>query len=102
VNEKEVKDAARTGVCSVTGRSCKCAVSDGCRVLGKPALDKVPKESVRALRATRILLEAGLDALDECTEDYLRVRAFPGPEVREVRRKVVTAISMIEEIGGEL
>jgi hypothetical protein len=29
-------------------------------------------------------------------------RRHPGPEVREIRRKLETSIALIDEIGGEL
>jgi hypothetical protein len=72
------------------------------RELGHPALDPVPAAVVRALRSAKLLLQGSVDHLDTVAEDYLIRRAFPGPEVREVRRKIVTAMSMIDEIGGEL
>lgn len=105
-SEPEVKrgwdagDGTQTFTCSVTNKPCGCGPRSKC--LGKPIVDPVPKATVRELRSTRLLLEAGIERLDTIQEDYLRVRAFPGPEVRDLRRKLVTCISMIDEIGGEL
>lgn len=106
MNEREKKLGLKSeeggAVCSATGRPCKC---DGgrCRTLSEPRLDEVPKQTVRHLRSATIMLSAALEHLDAAIgQDFLLVRKFPGPEVREVRRKVVTAIAMIDEIGGEL
>jgi hypothetical protein len=81
-NEKEVKDAARErrdrgceAICSATGLPCECLAGGGCRSL-------TPDSALGG-------------------EEQL-VRKYPAPEIREVRRKVVTAIAMIDEIGGEL
>lgn len=76
-------------ICSVTGRECKCS-----------SVDKTTTKDVRWLKAAVIKLEAAKDDLDRVQEDHLRTRAYPGPEVREVRRKIVTSISMLEEIIG--
>jgi len=107
-NEKEVKDAARKrssgareALCSSTGRACKCGAGAGCTRV-RSAVDPIPKDMVRWLRTARIRLVEANDNLDQVTEDYLIRRAYPGPEVREIRRKVQTAIAMIDELGGEL
>jgi hypothetical protein len=108
-NEKEVKDAARErrdrgceAICSATGRPCECLAGGGCRSL-TPRLDPPSRETVRWLRSARLYLDAAKVAVDSALggEEQL-VRKYPAPEIREVRRKVVTAIAMIDEIGGEL
>lgn len=102
--EKEVKDAARKrrygiaqGMCSISSRPCECESGNGCRP-NKPKLDSVPIKDVRALQTARIYLEAAKGRLDDVQDEYMRTRKFPGPEVREVRLKLVTAQSMIDEI----
>lgn len=103
-SERDVKLGVKDGaICSATGRPCKCETDTGCSPrLGKSAVDPLPREMVRWLRTARLHLEATNDALDNVHGDYEIKRAFPGPEVREVRRKVVTAIAMLDELGGEL
>lgn len=107
-NEKEVKDAASEGRsrnpepwCSATDSPCECVAGGGCQAL-RGKLDEVPKATVRHLRSARLYLEAAKDHLDEIQDEHLQTRRFPGPEVREVRRKVVTAQALIDEIGGDL
>lgn len=63
-------------------------------------MDSNTKKNLRWLRTAAIKLEAAKDDIDQVQEDHLRTRAYPGPEVREVRRKIVTAISMLQEIIG--
>ena len=103
MNEKEVKDGKRL-TCSVTGKCCRCGTSGRCESrLSEPRLDPPAKEVVRWLRSARLYLDAAKVALDSATGgEELLVRKYPAPELREVRRKVVTAIAMIDEIGGEL
>jgi len=103
-NEREVKESARSRkpVCSVTRDPCECLDGGGCKNL-QPKLDPPAKETVRWLRAARLYLGAAKFSLDSALGgEELLVRKYPAPEIREVRRKVVTAMSMIEEIGGEL
>ena len=108
-NEKEVKDAARErrhgnseAVCSASGRTRECLAGGGCTSL-EPRLDEPTKETVRWLRSARLYLDASKVALDSALGgEELLVRKYPAPEIREVRRKVVTAIALIDEIGGEL
>lgn len=108
MNEKELKDAAKerregdpVAICSASGLPCRCSSRSGCYA-GKPKLDPVPREAVRELRTARLYLEAAKHRLDDIQAPYELTRRHPGPEVREVRRKVVTAIALIDEIGGEL
>ena len=99
-NEKAVRgDGVDAGDGTRVSRSCGDDHGWGD---GRPRLDEPSKPTVRALKSARILLDASLDHLDSIQDEHLRRRAFPGPEVREIRRKVVTAIAMIDEIGGEL
>ena len=103
-NEREVKESARSRkpVCSVTRDPCECLAGGGCKAL-QPILDPPAKEAVRWLRSALLYLDAAKFALDSALGgEELLVRKYPAPEIREVRRKVVTAMSMIEEIGGEL
>ena len=106
-NEREVKEAARRArnpepVCSATSSPCECLAGGGCKAL-QPILDAPTKEAVRWLRSARLYLDAAKVALDSALGgEELLVRKYPAPEIREVRRKVVTAMSIIDEIGGEL
>ena len=105
-NEREVKEAARRArnpepVCSATSSPCECLAGGGCKAL-QPKLDEVPRQAVRNLKTARLYLEAAKYRLDDVQEEFLLTRRFPGPECREIRRKIVTAIAMIDEIGGEL
>lgn len=93
----EGSDGSGKAVCSVTGCPCKCGPGDQCQA-GKPKLDKVSDENIRSLKTARLYLEAVKDRLDEVQEEHIRARRFPGPEVREIRRKVVTAQAMIDEV----
>jgi len=109
MNEKEVKDGARErrdgsreAICSATRSPCECLAGGGCKAL-QPKLDQPSKETVRWLRSARLYLDAAKVACDSALGgEELLVRKYPCPEVREVRRKVVTAIAMIDEIGGDL
>ena len=106
-NEREVKEAARRArnpepVCSATSSPCECLAGGGCKAL-HPVLDAPTKKDVRWLRSARLYLDAAKVALDSALGgEELLVRKHPAPEIREVRRKVVTAIALIDEIGGEL
>jgi len=106
-NEREVKEAARRArnpepVCSATSSPCECLAGGGCKAL-QPILDPPAVEAVRWLRSALIYLDAAKFALDSALGgEELLVRKYPAPEIREVRRKVVTAIALIDEIGGEL
>jgi hypothetical protein len=104
MNEQEVKSGKKSPTCSVTQRSCRCGDSGRCESrLGEPVLDAPAKEAVRWLRSARLYLDAAKVALDSAAGgEELLVRKYPAPEIREVRRKVVTAIALIDEIGGEL
>jgi hypothetical protein len=88
--------------CSVSGRACKCGARGGCSS-NSPRLDPPTTETVRWLRSARLYLDAAKVAVDSALggEEQL-VRKYPAPEIREIRRKVVTAIAMIDEIGGDL
>jgi hypothetical protein len=61
----------------------------------------VHKKMRTQLKYTKLLLNESLGPLDLSVEDYLLKRKYPAPEVREVRRKISTAIAMIEEILGD-
>jgi len=105
-NEREIKMGIKPenpgAVCSATGRACKCN-GGRCRFGGESRLDKVSVPVVRHLRSAKIMLEAALEHIDLALgADHLLIRKYPAPEVRETRRKIVAAIAMIEEIGGEL
>lgn len=103
MNEAEVRSGKKYPTCSITGARCECGSGGGCDARrDRPTLDPIPKATVRALRSARLLFEGGIEHLDTIHEEYLRVRAYPGPEVREIRRKIVTAIAMVDELGGEL
>lgn len=105
MNEKEVKERAQErALCSVTGRSCRCGDSGRCESrLSEPRLDEPTTEVVRELRTARIYIEAAKYRLDDIVGgEHLLQRRHPMPEVREVRRKLTTAIALIDEIGGEL
>ena len=103
-NEREVRTGEKPALCSVTGNCCRCGDSGRCESrLGESRLDPPAVEAVRWLRAARLYLGAAKHSLDSALGgEELLVRKYPAPEIREVRRKVVTAMSMIEEIGGEL
>lgn len=107
-SEKDVKDAARKrssgsreAICSRTGRPCECESGGGCQTVGG-GLDPVSAETLRLIKTARIYLEAAKNTLDDINPEWERVRRYPAPELREVRRKVVTGIAMIDEIGGDL
>ena len=116
-NEKEVKEAARRAAeldalpllaRAQTGRRMRDEleeeVKDECTTCPcESRLDPPTKTAVRWLRSARLYLDAAKVALDSATGgEELLVRKYPAPEIREVRRKVVTAIALIDEIGGEL
>jgi hypothetical protein len=105
-NEKDVRERPHAWVsknlCSVTGRPCKCDDGRGCR-RGEPVLDKPTVETLRHLRTARLYAQAAAFKIDDVLGDeHLLQRRYPQPEAREVRRKLATAISMIDEICGDL
>jgi hypothetical protein len=53
---------------------------------------------VQELATACIYLDAAVDRLDACIgiDDYQR--AYPGSEVRDIRRKITAAKAMIEEL----
>lgn len=61
-------------------------------------MDKISKPDIRALKTARLYLEAAKERLDEVQEEHLMVRKYPGPEIREIRRRLVTAQAMIDEL----
>ena len=102
-NEKEVRTGERRATCSVTGRSCGCGDSGRCESrLGRGNVDPIAGENVRTLKTVRVYLEACKDNLDAIQQDALLHRKYPGPEVREIRRKCETAQAMIDELVGDL
>lgn len=109
MNEKELKDAAKerregdpVAICSSTGLPCRCSSRNGCYA-GKPQLDPPSVEAVRELKTARLYLEAAKLRIDDATGgEQMLQRQYPAPECRQVRRQVVTAISLIDEIVGDL
>ena len=102
-SEKEVREGSvRYPVCSRTGARCECECGLGCSSKAdEPKLDKIAVEDVRHLKTARIYIEAAKDHLDEIQEKFLLTRRFPGPEIRDVRRKLETAQALIDELRGD-
>lgn len=107
MNEKEVKDAARErrsggseARCSVTGRACKCDARGGCQAQ-RTSVDRLPNPLVHRLKTLALHLEVAKDDCDWCTEFDEMQRIWPQPEIRDIRRKLETAQSLLREILGE-
>lgn len=64
-------------------------------------MDKISKQTLRKLKHAGLLLGETDKVLEEAFANHLRVRAYPGPEAREIRRKVESAIALLEELIGE-
>lgn len=96
MSEEEDPNAA---ICSATGKRCRCGSPSGCdtRRWSSP-VDKIPAEIVRALKTARLYLDSAEYHLDHALDIDLYQRAYPGPECREIRRKVTTAKAMIDEL----
>ena len=103
-SEKEVKDAARSGRnsearCSVTGRACKCESRGGCQA-HRTAVDNLPTSLVHRLRTLGVHLQVCKDDCDWAVDFDELHRIWPQPEIREIRRKLETAESLLKEILG--
>lgn len=106
-NEKEVRSGEKPAddgfTCSVTGKCCRCGDSGRCESrLDRKDLDESTAQTLRLIKTSRIYLTATKDTLDDIQPEWEQKRRWPSPELREVRRKVVTAIAMLDEIGGDL
>ena len=103
MNEKEVKDRARAensgDVCRVTGRACKCVGGGGCRGY-RTSVDSLPTALVHRLKTLALHLNVAKDDCDWCVDFDELHRIWPQPEIREIRRKLETAESLLKEILG--
>jgi hypothetical protein len=61
-------------------------------------VDPLTDEDVRSLRWCRLYIDQAADVLDRNLHFDNYRRAYPGPELREIRRKLSTARAMIEEL----
>jgi hypothetical protein len=61
-------------------------------------VDKIAAKDVRALKTAWLYIEEACGVLDANLHIDDFQRAYPGPEVREIRRKLNTAKAMIEEL----
>lgn len=60
-----------------------------------------PVYGVRKVKTAIIYIQAAQEALDHALELDEWSRAWPTPEIRDIRRKLDTAIAMAEEIVGK-
>ena len=89
----------RPTTCSVTGKRCRCGSTTGCFALRTSGqLDTLADKDVQALKWAAIHVASAIIVLDDNLhiDDYRR--SFPGPELREIRRKLTTAKAMIQDL----
>lgn len=85
--------------CSVTGKRCRCGSDAGCVPSPyKSAVDPIAAKDIRALKWAVIHVDKACEVLDDNLHIDEYRRAYPGPELREIRRKLSTAKAMIEEL----
>ena len=95
-NEKQVKEAA---LCSVTQRDCGCDEGNGCAErMARAGVDPTAVQTLRWLRTANVYIGEACHTLDNIQDPYELQRQYPAPEVREIRRKLETAMAMIQEI----
>lgn len=102
-NEREVREGTKPStqrrICSVTGDDCECGSNRGCAARRyRSPVDPLPTSMVQELATACIYLDAAVDRLDSCIEVDDYQRAYPGSEVRDIRRKITAAKAMIEEL----
>jgi hypothetical protein len=61
-------------------------------------LDPVSDKDLQALKWAQVYVSEACDILDRNLHIDNYRRSFPGPEIREIRRKLSTAKAMIEEL----
>ena len=102
MNEKEVREGRGRNpvpLCSATSLPCECVAGGGCKA-HESLLDKIPAETVRELATLRLHLGICKDDCDRLAGFADYYRKYPQPEIRDIRLKLVTIQSMIDELIG--
>ena len=99
MNEKEYKEAAAKGgtVCSITGRPCKCDGGGSCRGW-RSSVDNLPNELVRRVKTALLRVDIAQQAVAHCVTYDEYERQYPGPELRDINRRLDAIVSTLEEI----
>lgn len=99
MNEREVKMGLAQGVCSVSGKPCRCGDGGGCSSY-RTSVDNLPTALVHRLRTLQLHLQVCQQDCDWVADYDARRRIWPQPEVRDIRRKLETAEAILKEILG--
>jgi hypothetical protein len=103
-NEREVKlGLTKISVCSVSGKRCVCESGAGCaRVSGAKGggeeMVEITGEVLRWIRTASLHVDISIADVNEAIGKPIMGRAYPGPELREVKRKLEAAKKILDEI----
>jgi hypothetical protein len=100
-SERDIKLGLQRGICSVTGKPCKCESGRGCSRIDREAQhqgDQALSVEARAWVKSAInQLTAAIAYLDEAKKETSRDRYHGKPEMRHAQAKIRTTIRLLEE-----